>query len=391
MKVLYVSPYPPAQDGIGNYTSMFTNAVRNAGHDVRVIVPRGSQNAPPEVMGAVSGRTTELARLLEAVTQWDPDVVHIQFAIAAFGTRTRALMRWLDMAHRNLSIPLVVTLHEVTRESAMLPGVGKYLFRWIAARCDLLIVHTRVALDALSRAANVPPSKVIVIPHPSAQPPAATSSADDLRARFDLGNARILLAFGFIHVDKGLGDLVEALCILRRTRPTSLDGVRLVVAGAVRPRNGLFRIFEARDSLYLSRAMRRAKRNKLSDLIVLTGYVPAGEVGTWFDIAESVVMPYRRIEQSGVASLARSFNVPVLASTVGGLAEQFAGSQWSFPPRAPARLADTLARFLAATSAERLETPSARRADDLATVTSATLDIYRQVTAQDGDKVSHAS
>ena len=37
---LYVGPYPPTPDGIGNYTYELANAVRNDGNDVAVIVPR---------------------------------------------------------------------------------------------------------------------------------------------------------------------------------------------------------------------------------------------------------------------------------------------------------------------------------------------------------------
>jgi glycosyltransferase involved in cell wall biosynthesis len=130
--------------------------------------------------------------------------------------------------------------------------------------------------------------------------------------------------------------------------------------------------------------MKLAKRNGVHDRMVLTGYVPAGEVAAWFSLAEVVVLPYRRIEQSGVASLARSFPVPVLASTAGGLAEQFAGSSWNFPPRAPDRLAQTLERFLAATPAERMLPPANDRLDDLPAVVASTLKLYETVINSSG-------
>ena len=58
-----------------------------------------------------------------------------------------------------------------------------------------------------------------MIPHPTAGPPAGKCTPEDLRARFNLHDYRILLAFGFIHVDKGLDDLIRALGISITRRP----------------------------------------------------------------------------------------------------------------------------------------------------------------------------
>lgn len=381
VRVLYLSPYPPAHDGIGNYTCTLATAMKKAGVDIGVVVPRSAPGSPPEILGAIEAGGREYSRLRSAVAQWNPDIIHVQFAIAAFGSRTRALMKRVDALQHDLKIPVVVTLHEFSRESALLPVAGHLLYRRVASRCDQLIVHTDIAMNAVMDRFGVPREKVAVIPHPSARPPAVTASHEDLRRRFGLDDARVMLAFGFIHVDKGLDDLVRALGTLRASEYLPLDDYVLVVAGAVRPRRGVFRAFELRDRLHLSHVMRLARRNGIRERLVLTGYVPVGEVGTWFSLADVVVLPYRRIEQSGVASLARSFPVPILTSTAGGLAEQFAGSSWSFPPRAPAQLAQTLKRFLAATPAERLPPRNDGCPDDLASVVAMTLDLYRSVVA----------
>lgn len=381
LKVLYLSPYPPEHDGIGNYTWTLASTMRNTGIDVGVVVPRLQPGSPPEVLGAIAAGARENSKLRSVIVRWNPDVIHVQFAIAAFGSRTGVLIRQIDSLRRDLKIPVIVTLHEFTRESAMLPIAGPAVYRRVASHCDQLIVHTDIAMNAMVDRFGVPESKVTVIRHPSVRPQAVTASGDDLRTRFGLGNAKVMLAFGFIHVDKGLDDLVRALGLLRESGCAALDEYVLVVAGAVRPRHGVFRAFEARDRLHFYRVMRLAQRKRIWDRLVLTGYVPIGEVASWFDLAEMVVLPYRRIDESGVASLARSFAVPVLASTAGGLAEQFAGSRWSYPPHAPTQLAETLRRFLAATPAERIGLPTAKRADNLATVAARTLEVYHTVIA----------
>jgi glycosyltransferase involved in cell wall biosynthesis len=387
VKVLYVSPYPPSRDGIGDYTWTLAHAVRNTGAEISVLVPRYGRGSPPEVIGELSAMGQRYAEVRSAIRQWRPDLVHLQFAVAAFESRTPALMRWLTALRRDLKLPVIATLHEYTRESALLPVVGPALHAYIASRCDRVIVHTSTALNDVTVRLGVPVDKVSLIPHPTCLPPAATSSPDDLRARFGLGDARILLAFGFIHVDKGLDDLVRALSILGRTQAGAPEDVRLVVAGAVRSRRGLFRPFEVRDRIHLLRVISFARRHGLADRLVLTGYVPAGDVATWFNLAEAVVLPYRRIEQSGVASMALALDAPVLASAVGGLAEQFADSQWSFPPRAPARLAETLERFLATSRSAQSQAASLRRTDDdLTSVVARTLELYHAVISRSQGK-----
>lgn len=384
MKVLYVSPYPPSHDGIGTYTHMLAEAAREHGHDVRVIVPRITPQTSPEVIGAVSLRGRESRNLVEAIVKWDPDVVHVQFAIAAFGARTATLLRWLDVLRRELSAPVVGTLHEVTRDTALLRATGREIYRRMAARCDHVIVHTHGAYSALTGRIGVPRAKAVMIPHPAARPPVGITTPEQLRGRLGLGDARILLAFGFIHPDKGLDDLVRALDVLHQAGAALLDDVRVVVAGAVRPRHGLFRVFEARDRLYLRRTLREARRKSLHQYLVFTGYVPDSDVSAWFRAAEAIVLPYRRTEQSGVASMATAFAVPVLASTVGGLQEQFAGSRWSFPPGAPESLARVLTAFLAARPPEQTQLSPLRPASDLSAVMRATFELYRE------DALDHA-
>jgi glycosyltransferase involved in cell wall biosynthesis len=382
VKVLYLSPYPPTRDGIGNYTWALANAVKDSGAEIAIVVPRAGSDAPVEVIGALALAGHEYAHLRSVIRKFSPDIIHVQFAIAAFGTRTVALMRWLAILRRDVKVPIVVTLHEYSRESALLPLVGRVLHRYVASMCDQIIVHTSAAFSGVVGRCRQPINKVAIIPHPRAEPLVATSSTSDLRAKFGLADARVLLSFGFIHVDKGLDDLVRALGIIERTSPAVLDDVLLVVAGAVRRRRSVFRVFEALDRIHLVHVKALLRRYGLKRRVIMTEYVPAGDVAGWFHLADAAVLPYRRAEQSGVASLAQRFGTPVLASDVGGLAEQLAATSWMFPPAAPTQLAETLKRFLAAHPSERLEASSRRPDSDLASVVARTLDLYREANAE---------
>jgi glycosyltransferase involved in cell wall biosynthesis len=377
MKIVFVSPFPPAQDGIGTYSQTMITALHDAGHEARVVLPHRQKHQSGEVIGALSSRRSGLRLLHDAVIKWDPDIIHVQFAFAAFGARTRALCSWLRLIHAATGIPVVVTMHEVTRDTSSLRRPIRVLYRSLATQCDHVIVHTRAALDMLTGPIGVPRAKCNVIPHPEPMPPRAVSAPSDLRARFSLGDMELLVAFGFVYVEKGLADLVRALSILRNSGACRLDDVRLVIAGTVRPRHGLFRFFELRDHLHLARVLGVARHAGLYDNIVLTGWVPEADVAGWFQAAAAVVLPYRRAEQSGVAALANAFGVPVLASTAGGLGEQYVDSGWTFPPGDQLKLAEVLARFLATSPNERALNRTDRHAADLNVVVKATLDLYQ--------------
>ncbi len=315
----------------------------------------------------------------KAIASWGPDVVHVQFAISAFGTRTAALMRWLTSVHHDLGIPVVVTLHEVNREYAILGSFAYSIHRSVIKRSDHMILHSDKIYSRLQSWMSTSVPSLTVIPHPTGRPAASISSEQELRTRFDLGTSRILLAFGFIHIDKGLEDLVSALDIIHRETPGTLSNCRLAIAGDVRPRHGLFRVFEIRDWIYRAKLVRQIGRAGLRNSIVLSGYVPPGEVAAWFSLAEAVVLPYRRAEQSGVENLARSYSLPILSSTAGGLGKHTSESHWVFPPRAPKRIAETITEFLSAEPSGKGRHSNTSDSTDLHLVAANTLSLYAAV------------
>lgn len=359
MRIVHVSPFAPERDGIADYTARLAGAMRARGHSCPVVT-RHDLGAPPRA-------------LAERIASLDPDVVHVQYAVAAYGTRALRVARLME-ALRDRGVRVVATLHEVTRDTALLGTAGRRLYRRIAAAADVVVVHTPPARDTLAEL-GVPGARVRVVPHPRPAAPPATTDAAALRRRHGLEGMRLLVSFGFIHVDKGLGDLVGALGILRRERPDLMDATRLVVAGDVRRRRGAFRAFEAQDRLHLSAVRRAIAAEGLSGHVVLTGYVPAGEVGPWLDAADALVLPYRRIEQSGVASLAATAGVPMVVTDVGTLAHDFGDRRFVAPPADPPALAEALARFLAA-DPTALRPPATSPQAEPAAVVAATLALY---------------
>jgi glycosyltransferase involved in cell wall biosynthesis len=373
MKILYVSSYAPERDGIGDYTAGLAGAVDTRGHDVRVVAVKAADGAPPEVIGSLPRTRAQARELRERIENWNPDVVHVQFAVATYGGRVPALLRLMNEL-RDVRARRVVTLHEVTRDTASLRVAGRALYRRIAEWGDVALVHTKAARDTLSGPVGFDAERVALVPHPRRELPHAAISQAALRERHGLRDARVLLALGFVHVDKGLPDLVEALDLL--TADSESGDVRLVVAGDVRTRAAAFKPFEWRDRAHLLLVRRAIRRAGLQDRVVLTGYVPEGEMKPWLELAEAAVLPYRRIEQSGIASLAASAGTPVLASEVGGLGREFSGERWQYPARDPERLAGVLRDFLNEDAGARRPTVTEGQSPNLGAVADATLALY---------------
>jgi glycosyltransferase involved in cell wall biosynthesis len=138
-----------------------------------------------------------------------------------------------------------------------------------------------------------------------------------------------LLFFGKIRRYKGLMTFLEALSHL----VGKLD-FKAVVAGE-------FYV----DSAPYRKACQRWKldsRVEWKDF-----YIPNEDVPELFRWADLVVLPYREATQSGVVPIAYQFEVPVIATDVGGLSEVVIHGETGYlvPPGDAAAIADRIAEF----------------------------------------------
>jgi len=138
-----------------------------------------------------------------------------------------------------------------------------------------------------------------------------------------------ILFFGFIRHYKGLDLLMEAFADERlRQFPVSL-----VIAGE----------FYENPQPYLELIMKL----KLEGLVELrTGFIPDNEVRNYFSLADIIAQPYRTATQSGVSQIAYHFEIPMLVTNVGGLAETIPNGKVGYVvPVEPTQIADALVDF----------------------------------------------
>lgn len=112
---------------------------------------------------------------------------------------------------------------------------------------------------------------------------------------------KYLLFFGIIRKYKGLDLLIEAMSKLG-------SEYQLIIAGEV------YGSFDEYQNLM--------DQHGLNDRVhVFNRYIPDDQVGLYFSASDVCVLPYRSATQSGIISISKHFEIPVIATDVGGLKE----------------------------------------------------------------------
>jgi glycosyltransferase involved in cell wall biosynthesis len=242
-----------------------------------------------------------------------PDIVHVQWL--GFPRFDRLWLR--RVAARQ---PTVLTAHEV-----LPPRTADQVAAWRAVfrLVDRVVVHSAGSAKRLGEL-GVEPEKVVEILHP------AFEGANGLPVTAPKGTT--LLFFGLIRQYKGLDVLIRALPDVVREVPEA----RLVVAG-----DPLEPVEPLRD---LAASLGVADRIDWQ-----LGYVPGDRIPALMASATVVVLPYRRIEASGVLADAVGHGRPAVVSDVGSIGEivrRFDAGE-AVPPEDPAALAAACVRLLA--------------------------------------------
>ncbi len=269
----------------------------------------------------------DMERLLRRLRHWKPDVIHFQWV--PFPTVDGFFLR----RFRKIA-PLVLTVHD-TEPFHGVPSTRLQLVGLLSAlrHFDHYVVHTHYSKEALMRQLVLAEHCVTVIPHGVFTYYRELASSLGARGQGPqpAGEKRILF-FGVLKPYKGVETLLEAFA--RLPEPIVKETV-LQIVGYPRMLIGPLQ----------SLAHRLGIGNRVFwDL----RFVEEAEVATYFAQADIVVLPYRRIDQSGVLMVALAFGKPVVASRVGGFAEIIKDGVHGFlvDPGDVESLAQALARVL---------------------------------------------
>ena len=144
---------------------------------------------------------------------------------------------------------------------------------------------------------------------------------------------RYALFFGYVRDYKGLDLLLDAWGALKKQG--KLDGKRLIVAGE----------YYADKEKYAE----QIRRNGIEDdVLVFDEFIPDERVKLYFSAVDLVIQPYKTATQSGVTQVAYHFDVPMIVTRVGGLAEIVPDGKVGYVVETdPRAIAEAVERFYA--------------------------------------------
>jgi len=209
---------------------------------------------------------------------------------------------------------VVLTVHDVSSfsNSSNSSIIGKLIYKLT----DRIITHNEFSKsEIINENANLS-SCISIVPHGN-YTPFINIQYDRAKSKEQLGipsNRRILLFFGMIKKVKGLEVLLSALKGVVKQNPDIL----LVIAG---------RVWENNFSTY----QKIIDENNLSEYILLhTKFIQHEDVEHYYCASDLVVLPYKKIYQSGVLMMTLSHERPALVSDLAPLKEIISNNENGF-------------------------------------------------------------
>jgi glycosyltransferase involved in cell wall biosynthesis len=310
VRILMVSPYPPARDGLANYAVQEVKRLRAAGHDVEVLSPGPSAAHHHLDLVGVRGALA-LARRARGydrvIVQYHPAI----FMRAGSTPGERARVYGALAAAWTVAREVELRVHEFPHAGAETRSEAMAARRmWSAA--TVISVHTDQEREELATAFGLPLSSITVADH--GEHFERRTSVERREARIRLGlpeTGFVFLSIGFLQPHKGFDRAVRAFAGLAE------HGCRLEIVGSVRVEDTEYVAYV--DDL-------RAMVDATPGATLHEQYVSDTEFDVWIVAADALVLPYRLIWSSGVCERAALYHRPVIASRTGGLADQVAGN-----------------------------------------------------------------
>ena len=348
MKITIVGPAYPLRGGIAHHSALLCRAL-SARHTVNVVT--FARQYPGFLFPGKTQKeegTTEEFRvpstvILDSVNplnwlstgRWirarSPDLLIFNYSLPFFGPCFGVIAR---VVKRGTDTKVVFLCHNVVPHERR-PG-DRLFTRFAFHAADGFVVQSlAVERDLLTL---FPGARYEYVPHPvyygfgSAVPPA------EARLRLGITAHHVLLFFGYIRKYKGLDVLLDAIALLRGR----LDLALLVVGE-----------FYDDEQQYRE----QIRRLELEAMVTIrSDYIPNEEVKTYFSAADAVVLPYTSATQSGIAQIAYNFDLPVIATNVGGLSEVVRDGETGLlvPPNDPRALAGRIVEYFTSVDRARL-------------------------------------
>ncbi len=311
MKIAYLSTFYPFRGGIAQFNAALYRQLEKS-HEIRaytftrqypnIFFPGATQFVTKDdpadpvpaqrILDTINPLTFWKTR--SVIRQFAPDILLTKFWMPFFAPSLGFVSGGLGRSNvKTVAILDNVIPHE-TR-----PGDIR-LIRYFLNSVDGFIAMSRTVQNDLL--ALKPEAHFKLKPHPIYDHFGATVPPQKARELLGLpDDKKIILFFGFIRDYKGLDMLIRAIAHLS-------GDFLLVIAGEV---YGDFAKYQALID-------ETKTRNKIK---LFVHYIDDHEVCAFFSAADVCVLPYKSATQSGIVQIAYNFDLPVIVTDVGGLAE----------------------------------------------------------------------
>ncbi|HPV88252.1 MAG TPA: glycosyltransferase [Bacteroidales bacterium] len=315
MKIAYLSVFYPFRGGIAQFNANLFQALDKI-HRVQaynfkrqypsLLFPGKTQHVPADdqafpvpskpVLDSIN--PVSYYSTAKHILKEKPDLLLMRYWMPFFAPSLGSVARKLKK--RGVTVVSIID-NLIPHERTLL---DKPLSRWFLDQNDgCVAMSTSVCNDILALRPTMPH---IVRNHPLYDHFGALQDKEEARTKLGIDpDKRTLLFFGFIRDYKGLDLLLEAFCDLG-------DMYQLVIAGEC------YGSFEKYDKMIRLLPDHSAVK-------VFNRYIADAEVPLFFSAADVCVLPYRTATQSGISAMSYHFEVPVIVTPAGGLAEAIEG------------------------------------------------------------------
>lgn len=309
MKISYLSTFFPFRGGIAQFNAaLYREFEKN--HDISAIT--FSRQYPNMLFPGETQYVTEQDNVDEIdskiwldsinpiswiktrkrIKKMSPDLILMKFWMPFFGPSLGA-----SIAKQKQTKRIAILDNVIPHEKRI---IDMPFTKYFLKRTDAYIVMSEKVRDDLLQLK--PEAKYKLVKHPLYDH--FGDKIDKIEAREALGldpNKKCILFFGFIREYKGLDLLIQAFNQLD-------DSFELIIAGEV---YGSFDAYE--KHIEVNKNKERIHKH--------VKYIGDKEVPTYFSAADVCVLPYKSATQSGITSISFHFELPMIATDVGGLKE----------------------------------------------------------------------
>jgi glycosyltransferase involved in cell wall biosynthesis len=312
MKIVFLSTFYPFRGGISQFNALIYREIEKE-HEVEAITfsrqypsllfpgktqlvsPDDAADTIPSKRWLDSINPLTYIRTARRIKKMQPDLIITKYWMTFFAPSLGYVLGRQTKKTKRISVLDNVIPHEKR-------FFDNWCNRYFLKRNDGFIVMSEKVLKDLLL--YVPNARYIHVPHPVYNQ--FGEKLTRIAALQKLGlekmaEKKIILFFGIIRDYKGLDLLLEAMAFLS-------DDFQLIVAGEV------YGSFQKYQDIIDNRQLNER-------VSLFTNYIGDDEVKDYFSAADVCVLPYKSATQSGITSISNHFELPLIATNVGGLAE----------------------------------------------------------------------